>query len=1080
MSPHEEFVDARPVSLFPVGDDGEPVRLGGRNAALHRSELRFSFEGEEVAGEISPQDRHYLNRMLVNLELQREMSALSQIGTLAKYGPPFAPHANGPNSRPTATTPGAEGKRPPLAPAKSSFLGGIFGGGGGSGGSGGSKDKKDAQFEGYRWSPADVEDSPIYQYLFWRFIYNMPALDSAKPEYWQEQIQPFFDSFAERDLSSTVERGEITKRRMLSLGIVRIIGTYYSTCVRPLQPSAPARPSSSMRVKVDLTVPGDMETVWRVVCPDASAEVRSKIWVAVTEEKGRGLEVTYRFVTRAGPAPAGPVFATTRSFTDCRSLASALTDLDPKNRLDLPPFPTGGSAKAPSCAAMRRYIRVLVVSLACPLPPSGGDAAVAGQQQLLERAREEVEAFLMRDGVTTESPGLVALLSKCEAEDRAAEARHQRWVQVGQRAQKLQEAWRTYRHKLIDEGELDRTMDFARRYSKTTELPIEYQEAVQWASIWFGQALHWIFVGAATGPEVFNILRSFHELIPYGPVKVGLGLVNPTLAIKAIVSLILGQPAGQLSLFQRIWSHVCNSANKHQRKLIERFRKRIRNDALCNALKAHVRAGYVQRQRTKQEAVRRKEDIVLTIVRERGSKGDYDLVQRWHAEFMRAEANPHGSTGAKQFGDLKELLAAYYRYRDREQVLQIALEPNTPRLLHASISVFYGAIHTVAKISDLPARVADTQAFLDDLCRVCLSDNPEPSEFIKLANRHYEKAYYFLYELASKGGSNLDPMLDWARSGLTFIREGIPEDPTAAAAGPASRGARASPDVDALLSAPDVPEAEREALLAEARRMADWTVLKKARSEVFLRVDLLRADDVTEDDSWLDRTELWQSFLSQWSAAEQARFAAAANEQAHELRRTGPGGDLEWAWWAGRETAGAAGKAGVVKAHQESAADSVRESGGGGDSSSRKGSPAPSVRSPSLLRRKSSREAAGGAGSGGGGGRRRSGESIRRFSLDASSRRSSEFGANAGGGGGGGGSGSGTGSRRPSLELRTSSSTTAAAAAVGAAGTDAAGEDLAGRMAVPPIEVEATRSVLGRYLEQVKGYLGAARKHQVR
>jgi hypothetical protein len=34
------------------------------------------------------------------LELQREMSALSQIGTLAKYGPPFAPHANGPNSKP--------------------------------------------------------------------------------------------------------------------------------------------------------------------------------------------------------------------------------------------------------------------------------------------------------------------------------------------------------------------------------------------------------------------------------------------------------------------------------------------------------------------------------------------------------------------------------------------------------------------------------------------------------------------------------------------------------------------------------------------------------------------------------------------------------------------------------------------------------------------------------------------------------------------------------------------------------------------------------------------------------------------
>lgn len=74
----QEFVDARPVSLFPVGDDGEPVRLGGRNAALHRSELRFSFEGEEVAGEISPQDRHYLNRMLVKSVPSRPSESLAR------------------------------------------------------------------------------------------------------------------------------------------------------------------------------------------------------------------------------------------------------------------------------------------------------------------------------------------------------------------------------------------------------------------------------------------------------------------------------------------------------------------------------------------------------------------------------------------------------------------------------------------------------------------------------------------------------------------------------------------------------------------------------------------------------------------------------------------------------------------------------------------------------------------------------------------------------------------------------------------------------------------------------------------
>lgn len=85
------------------------------------------------------------------------MSALSQIGTLAKYGAPFAPHANGPNSRP-----GASATAPP--PTKSGFLGGIFGGGGNST----AKSRKESQFEGYEWDASTVEESPIYQYLFWR------------------------------------------------------------------------------------------------------------------------------------------------------------------------------------------------------------------------------------------------------------------------------------------------------------------------------------------------------------------------------------------------------------------------------------------------------------------------------------------------------------------------------------------------------------------------------------------------------------------------------------------------------------------------------------------------------------------------------------------------------------------------------------------------------------------------------------------------------------------------------------------------------------------------------------------------
>lgn len=297
-----------------------------------------------------------------------------------------------------------------------------------------------------------------------------------------------------------------------------------------------------------------------------------------------------------------------------------------------------------------------------------------------------------------------------------------------------------------------------------------------------------------------------------------------------------------------------------------------------------------------------------------------------------------------------------------------------------------------------------------------------------------------------------------------------------------------------------MPEEEKASLLAEARKMAEWTVLKKARSEVYLRLDLLRADVdpsshdkkhrvdlfAEEEEGELGgaggggpstRSSLWQSFLAQFSPLEQDQFAAAASAQATEGRRTGPGGDLEWAWWAARETAGAAGK-GVVKAHQESAADIVRK--GSLDVQQRHHhrptSPRPSF--GDRARRRSGEFGRPGTTSttprkksfdqlGGGGSARKSHESRRR-SFDhggSGSRRSS-----------------GETSRRPSLDVLLRFSSSSLGLGGGGPGDDDEGEGNATPgLAVPPPEVEQTRqSLLGKYVDGVRGYLTAARQRQVR
>ncbi|BGP10521.1 hypothetical protein JCM10049v2_006413 [Rhodotorula toruloides] len=837
---------------------------------------------------LTPQDRHYLSRILINLQMQKEFSALSKVGTLTRYGNPFLSVATGPNSKPRRAD-----------EAKGGWFG-LLGGG---------AEKRDPAFEGYRWDEEDVEDSPICQYLYWRFLYNMPGLRNAKLEYWQENIQPFFDSFAERDLSSTVERGEVTKRRMLSLGFVRVLGTYYSTCYRPLGPSAPARPTISMMRKIDLLVPGSMDNMWKILFPDR--RVGYNAWVAVVQEKEERGGTAFRIVSRVVVAPGQPLYHALQSWPAIQSFASSLASLDPQNRLDLPLLPHASSSTPPSRQTIQRYLRLLVITLSAPPPSLEGSPA-------LTSAREKLESFLLGSSSNQKISGrdLAEWVRRGEEEEDKDDKKHVRWVEMGRKVKKLRTTWANYRKALIEGDEIDKSMAQVRRVAQTSSLPAEYRDAEEWATIWVAGMLHYIFAGSVNGPEILNILKSFHSLIPYGPIKLGLSLVNPTLAIRAIVQLLLGQPAGQLSLFQRIWQIVCNAANRHQRKLIEKFRKQLGHDSICDALHAHVQEGYVQRQKTKKEALDRDEDIVLTILRERGSQRDYELVEGWHEDFVESGGDPTHSSGAKSFADLKELLAAYYRYRDREQVLAIALEANTPRLLHASIATFYQTIHDVANASKLSERVGDIQYFLDDMIKCCETGKMTRADFINLARRHHEKVYYFVRELATGNEHLLDPLLDWSRSGLSFIRSGIPPSRSASHDSPSKR---AGVDLDALL--PSNPK-KREKILREVRSQVKWTRFKKAQTDMQLRIDLLQADAGDRKQSWewkLDREALWQDFLAQLPQEEVVREPEGLET------RMGPGGDLEWAWWAGKDVFGAADKVGVVKAHRESAGEAYRE-----------------------------------------------------------------------------------------------------------------------------------------------------------
>ncbi|EPQ29084.1 uncharacterized protein PFL1_03373 [Pseudozyma flocculosa PF-1] len=157
--------------------------------------------GESVRP-LTPQQRHYLLKALVMLQMQSEWSELEKLGALTEYGYPFS------------------STRSKLARVK------TF-------------DKsEDGEFARSARDPyanddtmretEDLQEPLILRHLFHVHLHTFPGLDRAPEKYWQKRIQPFFDEMAARNFSSSLERGEISKRRLYSYALTRYLGSFFA------------------------------------------------------------------------------------------------------------------------------------------------------------------------------------------------------------------------------------------------------------------------------------------------------------------------------------------------------------------------------------------------------------------------------------------------------------------------------------------------------------------------------------------------------------------------------------------------------------------------------------------------------------------------------------------------------------------------------------------------------------------------------------------------------------------------------------------------------------------------------------
>lgn len=178
--------------LFPLPPKSSKIHNCQKMTRTSRDgEMAINGEQNSIRSvHLSKTQRHYLLKLLICAEMHDEWSLLDERGGLQQYGAPFL--VNGKNPEKFISSPPA---------------------------------KVGEQNELYK---EHTSKPIILLHLFHIHLRKFPGLDKAKREYWQKNIVPFFDRLANAHLSNSVERSELTNRKVLNITATRYFSTFFA------------------------------------------------------------------------------------------------------------------------------------------------------------------------------------------------------------------------------------------------------------------------------------------------------------------------------------------------------------------------------------------------------------------------------------------------------------------------------------------------------------------------------------------------------------------------------------------------------------------------------------------------------------------------------------------------------------------------------------------------------------------------------------------------------------------------------------------------------------------------------------
>ncbi|KAI1739382.1 hypothetical protein F4680DRAFT_449126 [Xylaria scruposa] len=523
-------------------------------------------------------------------------------------------------------------------------------------------------------SPLDSE-LPILRYIFVHHVREFPFLDKAKEkEFWQDRLQVFLESFASKNISSSEDRLEETKRRKLAIKCRKLVELMMVSGI----PTASGFEERIRFAEMEIVDRNAIDTGVLNTLPEGNFVNGWDVNVAGVRKTRVKRNIRHHehaeFLLRVKRKGEIEHFVG-RRYGDFASLHKKLRNELPGKVL--PPLPKKNKSTTTTSGLFSRATDgaddsdVSSVSSASTIPPTGqGDGLAEPMKTLTVRDHRQnkpasprvsiegrlntafsgsrventvlwredqrislraflryllhnpqvaqtnaIQEFLTRDPITPTDEDIDDIHQRKAVDAKRVEEQKEFFEIARKRAADLDVYMEKFRQDIVERNGLTKLLQEIKDKPTVQDLSLQYQKFAEWLRIEVAATIYHLFLAEDNSPELFAQLKRIHSLVPYTILKNVIKIANPAAVMSGVLDLFLAQPFGSRSLLQRIFSMTLNDGIKTYQKSIDAVAAKIGDSVFVEKLTKFSQADDHIKLIIREEAEAEDIDIIVTILR---------------------------------------------------------------------------------------------------------------------------------------------------------------------------------------------------------------------------------------------------------------------------------------------------------------------------------------------------------------------------------------------------------------------------------------------------------------------------------